>query len=172
MSDRSRNMVLIKDSQFKPRPRPVQHASFPAILTTGCEKSQHSLRCHSRSVEDVRIKTEMLLWGSLHVQKWGKNCLKNYLKVYLKGTHIHILKPVSEHWHLCDLGFALQHSFAVLAAAFPHGCVETLRGEQKRWLLPPRSPRDYSGCSKASSPALEIPSPPRLSNGIRENGKQ
>lgn len=121
MSARSRNMVLIQDNQFKPRPRPVQHASFPAIPTTGCEKSQHSLRCHSRSVEDVRIKTEMLLWGSPHVQKRGKNCLKNYLKVYLNGTRIHILKPVAEHWHLCDLGFALQHGFAVLEVLFPTG---------------------------------------------------
>lgn len=121
MSARSRNMVLIKDNQFKPRPRPVQHASFPAILRTGCKKSQHSLRCHSRSVEDVRIKTEMFFWGSPHVQKWGKNCLKNYLKVYLKGTRTHILKPVAEHWHLCDLGFALQHGFAALEVFFPTG---------------------------------------------------
>lgn len=63
MSGRSRSTRLIKVSRLKPSPRHVQHASSPAASVKGREQSQHSLGCRSRSVEDVRIKTEMLHWG-------------------------------------------------------------------------------------------------------------
>lgn len=63
MSGRSRSTMLIEVSRFKPSPCHVQHASSQAASVMGCEQSQHSLGCHSRSVEDVRIETEMLLWG-------------------------------------------------------------------------------------------------------------
>lgn len=52
--------------------------------------------------EDVRITTEMLLWGSPVHKKEEKVVRKEYVKGCLKGTHIHVLNLVSKCWHLCD----------------------------------------------------------------------
>lgn len=79
--------MLIKDSKFKPSPRHVQHNSYPAISVMYQAQFSIALSVVADQWEDVRITTEMLLWGSPVHKKEEKIARKKYVKGCLKGTH-------------------------------------------------------------------------------------
>lgn len=80
--------MLIKDSKFKPSPRRVQHNSYPAISVMYQAQLSIPLSVVADQWEDVRITTEMLLWGSPVHKKEEKIARKNTLKSASKAlTH-------------------------------------------------------------------------------------